>query len=391
MAEWLSVVGLGEDGLPGLAEASLVALSRAEVVFGSPRLLAQLTHADKRPWPVPFSIAPLLALRGRKVAALVSGDPFWHGAGGAIADQLPQGEWRAWPAPSVLSLAAAALGWRLEEVTALGLHAAPFARLRPALSPGARLIVTLRDGQAPAALAAWLTSLGFGDTLLHVMERLGGAEQQIRLFRAADPLPVTADLVSCALEVGEGPVLSHAAGRPDEIFEHDGQITRRPIRALALSALAPRGGELLWDLGAGSGSVGIEWLLAEGRNRVIAVEQDPLRAARARRNAAALGCVHYRLIEGKSAALIGQMEPPAAVFIGGGLDQALLERLTAILAPGTRLVAHGVTLETEALLIAARLRFGGDLLRIGLSEVTTLGQRHAWKAAYPVTQWRVQL
>ena len=391
MAEWLSIVGFGEDGLHGISEASRATILQAEVVFGSPRLLAQLNHPDKRPWPVPFSTTPLLALRGRKVAALVSGDPFWHGAGGTIAAQLPRDEWRALPVPSVMSLAAAVLGWRLEDVITLGLHATPLERLRPELSPGAKVIVTLRDGQAPAALAAFLTGLGFGETILHVMERLGGKGERVRSFRASDPLPVTENLVVCALEVSEGQVLTRASGRADELFENDGQITRRPLRALALSALAPRGGELLWDLGAGSGSIGIEWLLADNRNRVIATEQNRTRASRARKNAAAFGCENYRLAEGKSLDLIDGFETPAAVFIGGGLDQPLLDRLLEILPSGARLVAHAVTLETEALLVAAQRVIGGELLRVELSQITPLGTRHAWKAAYPVTQWSARL
>ena len=384
------MIGIGEEGVEGLSAASRAALARAEVVFGGPRHLALIAHADKRPWPVPFSLAPLLALRGRaRVAALVSGDPFWHGAGGSLAQHLPPEDWRAYPAPSVFSLAAARLGWRLEEVTCLGLHAAPLARLRRHLHPEARLIVTLRDGAAPAELGRYLTGLGFGASQLWLLERLGGPAERVTAALAAAQIPATTAPVACALRVAGPAALSLAGGREDALFEHDGQITKRPVRALALSALAPRGGELLWDLGTGSGSVAIEWLLAHPANRAIGVERDPARAERALRNAAAFGLEGFALQTGESLALLDRLPDPEAVFVGGGLDQPLLEALWARLTPGTRLVAHGVTLETESLLAQAQGRLGGQLLRIELSEAAPLGQKRGWKASYPVVQWRV--
>ncbi|MDO5371691.1 precorrin-6y C5,15-methyltransferase (decarboxylating) subunit CbiE, partial [Paracoccus sp. (in: a-proteobacteria)] len=304
MSEWLSIIGIGENGLKDLSEASREALERAETVFGSPRHLAMVEHPGKIQWPVPFSLAPLLALRGRPVAALASGDPFWHGAGGSLAQELPPGEWRAYPGVSVPSLVAARLGWRLEEVTCLGLHAAPLEQLRRHLTEGARLIVTLRDGAAPSALAGYLTSLGFGPSVLHVMEHLGGPKERIRRHAAEDTLPVFENLVACAIEVRGGKGLPQVPGLADDLFDHDGQITKRPIRALALSALAPRPGELLWDLGAGSGSVGIEWLLSHPRNRALGVERDPGRAARARTNARSLGVPQFEIREGSALELM---------------------------------------------------------------------------------------
>ena len=389
MSEWLSIIGIGENGLKDLAGASREALDRAEVVFGSPRHLALVDHPGKRPWPVPFSLASLLALRGRPVAALVSGDPFWHGAGGSLAQELPSGEWRAYPGVPVPSLVAARLGWRLEEVTCLGLHAAPLERLRRHLTDGARLIVTLRDGAAPSALAGYLTALGFGSSVLHVMEHLGGPRERIRRHAAHDGLPDFENLVACAIEVRGGKGLPQVPGLADDLFDHDGQITKRPIRALALSALAPRAGELLWDLGAGSGSVGIEWLLSHPRNRAVGVERDPARAARARANARSLGVAHFDIREGAALELLPGLPTPDAVFIGGGLDGALLDAVWAGLPAGTRIVAHGVTLETESLLAGAQARLGGTLLRIELSQAAPLGGKRGWKASHPVVQWSV--
>ena len=389
MAEWLSIIGIGENGLKDLSEASRDALERAEVVFGSPRHLAMVDHPCRSPWPVPFSLAPLLALRGRPVAALVSGDPFWHGAGGSLAQELHAGEWRAYPAISVLSLVAARLGWRLEEVTCLGLHAAPVEKLRRHLSEGARLIVTLRDGAAPAGLAGYLFSLGFGASTLHVMEHLGGPKERVRRYIAQDVLPRCEDLVACAIEVRGAKGLPHSSGLDDDLFEHDGQITKRPVRALALSALAPRPGELLWDLGTGSGSVGIEWLLSHPRNRAVGVERDPARAVRARANAISLGVPHFKIRQGSALDLLPSLPAPDAVFIGGGLDSPLLDALWGALPAGSRIVAHGITLETESLLACAQARLGGMLLRIELSQAAPLGSRRGWKASYPVVQWSV--
>ncbi len=391
MAEWLSIIGIGEDGPDGLAVASRRALAEAEVVFGGPRHLAMIEHPDKRPWPVPFDIAPVLAARGRRVAVLASGDPFWHGAGGVLATAVPAGEWRAFPAPSTPSLVAARLGWRLEEITCLGLHAAPLGRLRPHLAPGQRIIATLRDGAAAGRLARWLTDEGFGASMLRVMERLGGKGERLRTATAeAFDLDDIGAPVAVALEIaGDGPVISRASGIADSFLAHDGQISRRPVRALALSALAPRPGELLWDLGAGSGSIGIEWLLAHPANRCIAVERDPVRAARARANADRLGADRLRIETGESLAVLPSLPAPQAVFVGGGADAALLAALWDRLAPGARLVVHAVTLETEALLADWQGRKGGELLRIELAEAAPLGRKRGWKSAYPVVQWRV--
>ena len=391
MAEWLSIIGIGEDGAAGLPDASHQALKAAEVVFGGPRHLAMIDHPDKRPWPVPFAIAPVLALRGRRVAVLTSGDPFWFGAGGSLARELVPGEWRAFAVPSVFSLVAARKGWRLEEVTCLGLHAAPLARLRPHLAPGQRLIVTLRDGEAPSLLAAFLRETGFSASLVTFFEQLGGAQERAtEVTAAAFPDARLADLVVAALEIrGAGQAATLASGRADDLFEHDGQITKRPIRALALSALAPRAGELLWDLGAGSGSIGIEWLLAHPQMRAIGVEADATRAARARANAARLGVERLEIREGRALDLLPLLPRPDAVFIGGGADENLMNALWACLPQGVRLVAHGVTLETEALLTAWNGSKGGQLLRVELAEAAPLGRRRGWKSSYPVLQWSV--
>ena len=363
--------------------------------MGAPRHLALLPvlRAERIDWPVPFAdgIPTLLALRGRQVVMLASGDPFWFGAGTSVARHLTLGEWRSLPAPSTFGLAAARLGWPLEDVVCLGLHAAPLTRLRPHLSPDARIIVLVRDGAAVGDLAHYLVECGFGTSALTVMEALGGPRERIREAVAAGfGLSDVAHPVAVALRVkGSGRVVPRAAGLPDDWFEHDGQITKRPVRALTIAALAPRAGEMLWDIGAGSGSVGIEWLLSHPACQAIAIEADPTRAARLRENADRLGVDRLRLVVGMVPDALVGLPKPDAVFIGGGASESVLNGLWTVLPAGCRVVVNAVTLETEMLLAEWQARAGGNLLRIELAEATPLGRKRGWKSSYPVVQWSV--
>lgn len=389
---WLSLIGLGEDGLPGLSDASRAALEAAEIVFGGPRHLDLAGVGDRgRPWPVPFSVGPVLAERGRRVAVLASGDPFWHGAGGALAGALEPGEWRAFPAPSTFSLAAARLGWKLEEVICLGLHAAPFQRLVPVLGRGVRAICLLRDGAAPADLARWLVDHGFGPSRLVVLEALGGPRERVRTVAAEGfALEGIAAPVAVAIDCLGAPGLPRAPGLADDLFVSDGQITKRPVRALTLSALAPRPGEQLWDIGGGSGSVSVEWALAAPGAQATALEPRAERAANIRANAAAFGLDHrISVVEGTAPEALADLPPPDAVFIGGGASEAVLAALWGLIAPGTRLVANAVTLETEALLAQWHARHGGALIRAEFAEAEALGRMRGWARARPVVQWSV--
>lgn len=319
---------------------------------------------------------------------LVSGDPFWFGAGGSVASHLAPSDWQAFPVAGTFSLVAARLGWRLEDTLCLGLHAAPFARLRPVLTRGTRVICTLRDGAAVADLAAWLAANGFAETRLTVCEALGGPRERLR--DGAD-WPDIAAPVAVALDGAElprGAGLPRASGLPDALFHHDGQITKRPVRALTLSALAPRPGEVLWDIGGGSGSISVEWALAGGR--AFAIEARAGRAANIRANAEDFGLSHrITVIEGRAPEALTALPPPDAVFVGGGGSAALHEALWNGLPPGTRLVANAVTLETEALLASLHASHGGSLIRIDLAEAAPLGGFRGWQAARPVVQWSV--
>lgn len=389
------MIGIGEDGPDGLPPASRQALEAAEIVMGPKRHLGLLPplRAEVVEWPVPFceGVPLLLRFRGRRVAVLASGDPFWFGAGSVLAQHLDAGEWRALPAPSTASLAAARLGWPLERVTCLGLHAAPLTRLRPHLAPGARLIVLLRDGEVVGALAEWVTAQGFGASTLWVMEALGGPRERIRQARAQNmALDDIAHPVCVALEVaGDGAALPAVPGRPDDLFENDGQITKAPLRALTLAALAPHAGEHLWDIGAGSGAVSIEWLLAHPQTSATAIEAEPERAARAAANVERLGVDRLKVIEGRAPQALEGLAVPDAVFIGGGLSEALLGDLWGRVPTGTRVVVNAVTLESDALLARWHAAEGGRLMRFEVAEAAPLGKKRGWRAAYPIVQWSV--
>ena len=184
------------------------------------------------------------------------------------------------------------------------------------------------------------------------------------------------------------PGLPRASGLPDDAFAHDGQITKRPIRALTLSALAPFPGAHLWDLGAGSGSISVEWCLAGGT--ASAVEHRADRIANIAANADAFGLSHrLTLTHSPTADALPHLPRPDAVFIGGGADAALLAALWDMIPPGTRLVMSAVTLETEALLYDAHARLGGALLRIDIAQTAPLGRMRGWSASRPVVQWSV--
>jgi precorrin-6Y C5,15-methyltransferase (decarboxylating) len=396
-APWLTVLGLGEDGLDGLPPASRQVLERAEIIMGPPRHLSLVpeTTAQRVEWPVPFAdgLPILTKFRGQPTVVLASGDPFWFGAGSVIARNFEAGEWAALPGQSTFSLAAARLGWPLESTLTFGLHAAPLTRLRPYLARGLRAILLLRNGAAVAELATYLTETGFADTRLHVMEALGGPRERSRSVSLTEALLGGFDHPVCVgLEVaGEGRAFPKASGKPDEIFETDGQITKRPVRALTLSALAPQRDEHLWDIGGGTGSISIEWLMCDPTLTATTIEPRADRAERIRRNADALGQDRLNVVHGTAPDVLTGLTPPDVVFIGGGLSAELLAWLSDTLPAGTRLVANAVTLESEALLAQWHELLGGELLRIELALAGALGPRRGWKSAFPVVQWSVTL
>ncbi|MDG1449749.1 MAG: precorrin-6y C5,15-methyltransferase (decarboxylating) subunit CbiE [Ascidiaceihabitans sp.] len=389
---WLTILGLGEDGPNAMTPASLKALQSAEFVMGATRHLSLLPEVDAEliTWPVPFAdgIAQLLELRGKRVVALASGDPFWFGAGSVFARHLQPDEWTSIAGPATFSLAAAQMGWPLENTLCLGLHAAPLSRLRAHLSTGQKCIVLLRDGAALQELSTYISDNGFGDSDLTVLEALGGPRQRVTAF---DQLAEAVQHPVCvAIDIkGSGPAISKASGKDDALFANDGQITKRPIRALTLSALAPKFGEHLWDLGTGSGSIAIEWLLSHPSVTATAVEANSERAARAAHNAMTLGVERLDVITAKSIDVLDDLPAPDVVFVGGGLTQELLDALWNIMPVGCRFVTNAVTLESEVIVAQAHAAKGGELMRIEIANSKPLGTKRGWSSAYPIVQWSV--
>jgi precorrin-6B C5,15-methyltransferase / cobalt-precorrin-6B C5,C15-methyltransferase len=398
LARWLSIVGIGEDGLDGLSPAARELIRGAEMVFGGRRHLAlagPLIRGAPRAWPSPFDGAAdeVRRHRGRQVCVLASGDPFHYGIGAVLARHIEPREMIVLPAPSAFSLAAAQLGWSLPDAVLLSLHGRSLDLIRPHLQPGARILILTSDGDGPAALAQLLAQSGFGQSRLTVLEALGGPRQRIRSATAAAfGLGSVDALNTVAIEVAAGSdakILPRTAGIADDLFEHDGQISKREIRAVVLSSLAPRRGELLWDIGAGCGSVAIEWMLSDPTLRAIAVERRDDRAARIVRNAAACGVPELHVIAGVAPGAFAELPAPDAIFVGGGASEAgVLDAAARALRPGGRLVVNAVTLETETLLLARHAALGGELLRLAISRAEPLGGKTAWRAAMPVTQWK---
>jgi precorrin-6Y C5,15-methyltransferase (decarboxylating) len=409
---WLSIVGIGEDGLAGLGAAALDALAAADVVFGARRHLALLEQAlpapvaaraigqRRVPWPQPFDLAfeQVLALRGMPVCVLASGDPMWFGAGAKLAARLTPGEYRVLPVLSSAQLAAARLGWPLQAVSVVRPVCAdpPLApelaltRVRLHLADGARLLILSADAQTPVMLAELLRVDGWGASVLTVFERLGGpAERRIEAtadrWAESDIDPLNLIAVECRAPAGWLP-RSRRCALPDNVYTHDGQLTKHNVRALTLSRLAPGPGELLWDVGAGCGSIGIEWMRAEDSCRAVAIEPDAKRRGMIAQNAAALGVPELVVVAGRAPQALAELPTPDAVFIGGGLTTAdVAARCWAALRPGGRLVANAVTVQSEAALAALRAEIGGTMTRVQVAEAIPLGRFDGWRPAMPIT------
>ncbi len=390
---WLTIVGVGEDGaLPSTARAII---DGATAIFGGARHLALVgpTPAAQRPWPSPFSlgVAQVIERRGSPTVVLASGDPFFFGVGATLAEKIAPQEIFCLPAPSTFALVAARLAWSQQDCALLSLHGRAFERVTPHLQPKRRLIALSWDGTTPARLATHLAVRGFGRSCVHVLENLGGARERIRSAAAAEfALQDISPLNAVAVELVADPdarVIPLAPGLPDEWFEHDGQLTKRDVRAITLAALAPRRGERLWDIGAGAGSIAIEWMLADPANRAIAIERHEARAARVARNASALGVPDLEIVRGAAPGALEGLAGPDAVFIGGGGRDTLEVAWTALPSRG-RIVVNAVTIETQAFLFDAFAAHGGDLVQVQIAKARAVGRFHGLDPAMGVLQWR---
>jgi len=391
---WLTVIGIGEDGLDGLSRTARTLVEQAEVLVGGERHLAMVPQgpAERIAWrqPLAESLPEIAAHQGRRVAVLASGNPLWYGGGALLLRRFGREAMLVLPAPSAFSLAAARMGWPLADCTPLTLHGRPLARLALFLQPGARLLILSEDGTTPAAVAALLSSRGWGKSALTVLEHMGGPKERRLERRAATwSEPRVADLNTLAVDCVAGPgarIHSRLAGLPDDAYRHDGQITKRVVRAATLAALMPLTGETPWDVGAGSGSIAIEWLRGGGA-RAVAIEHDPARLALIAENAAMLGVPELEIVAGEAPAALADLPAPDAVFLGGGTGTpGIFDEAWSRLRPGGRLVANAVTVAGEARLAAWHAAHGGRLTRIAVSKAEPLGSGHAWRSLLPVTQ-----
>ncbi len=399
MSAWLSVVGIGEDGLAGLSQAARTIIAAAEVLVGGKRHHAFVpeTGALRVEWasPLALTLDALETYRGKRVVVLASGDPMWFGVGATLARRFGTDALHILPHVSAYALAAARLAWPLGDTGKITIHGRPLAALAVHLHDRARLIVLTHDGASPAAVAKLLVAKGYGKSRLVALERLGGPAERALSGIAQDwPHEDVNDLNTLAIECVAGPDarrLSRLAGLPDDCFEHDGQLTKRIVRAATLAALSPLPGQLLWDVGAGNGSISIEWLRAAPRMRAIAIERDAARRTRIARNAETLGVPDIEIVAGEAPSALSGLKAPDAVFIGGGASiPGVVEACWAALKPGGMFVANAVTLESEAMLTGWHAKHGGELARIGVSHAEPIGPHRGWRTAMPVTQISVR-
>jgi len=397
MKPWLSIVGLGEDGLAGLSPAARGLVDAAEVLIGGERHLAMLPEdgRERLTWPSPLLalVDDILARRGQAVCVLATGDPLAYGIGSTLVGRVPIEEITIIPGASAFSLAAARLGWILAEVDCLTLHGRPLALLEPYIQPGAKLLLLSNGPETPAAVAARLLARGAGKSAMTALAHMGGSRES-RISASAedwgDPeVPALNTLaVDCCLDA-DAPLLPRVPGLPDEAFRNDGQLTKREQRAVTLAALAPVAGQLLWDVGAGCGSIAIEWMRAANGARAIAFEQNKVRIKMIAENAVALGAPGLEVVAGDANETLVGNSAPDAVFIGGAVtSEEVFETCWRALLPGGRLVTNAVTLEGEAALIARHEAHGGELVRIDISHVENIGSRRALRPRMAVMQWR---
>ncbi|GAA2827318.1 precorrin-6y C5,15-methyltransferase (decarboxylating) subunit CbiE [Kribbella solani] len=419
-ADQITVVGVGANGWPGLTPEAQTAIHKAEVLMGSTRQLALIpTAAVRVAWPSPLSEALPRLLKeysGKQICVLASGDPTYHGIGTTLVRLLGPDAVHVIPHPSSVSLACARLGWPQDQIQVVSLVKNPVEHLHPHLTPDRRLLVLSRNAQTPAEVAHLLTARGYGASQLTILEQLAAPTERIRTTpatnwpttlaglsadRATPATPATSALplgwsdpidplnVIAIHTPADAPVLSTSPGLPDDVYENDGQLTKREVRAVTLSRLAPVPGQLLWDIGGGAGSIAIEWSRHHPSCRAIAIERDPARADRLARNATNLG-VPVTTVAGAAPTALADLEPPHAIFIGGGAIAAgMIEACWTALRPGGRLVTNSVTLETDALITQWHTRYGGDLIRLEVHRAAPLGTMTAWRPSLPVTIWSV--
>ncbi len=391
---WLHIVGIGEDGVDGLTPATRSVVDAADVIIGGERhhKLASNPKAERIAWPSPFDamIATIEGLRGRRAVVLVTGDPLWFSVGARIGRAIDPAEIVFHPQLSAFQLAAARMGWSLADVETLTVHGRPVEQMIAFIQPDARLLVLTTGAETPSQIARFLTDRGFGGSKMTVLAAMGG-ENEARFDGTTEGwdhnVPAFNTLAVDCVAAPDAALLPRVPGLDDALFQSDGTMTKREVRAATLAKLMPMRGALLWDIGCGSGSVAIEWMRAARYARAIGIEPRADRRAMAGSNAMALGAPKLELVEGTVPEALDGLAAPDAIFIGGGMSRQTFEAAWAALRPLGRLVANAVTLETETEIATLHGEYGGDLVRLSISRAEPVGRLTGWRPAMPVTQW----
>ena len=395
-APWLQIVGIGEDGMAGLSSDARNAVENAEIIIGGDRhhLLSGQVQAQRVSWPSPFDalIDQIIGFKGKRLVVLVTGDPLWYSVGARITKSIAPAQIQFHPQLSAFQWAACRLGWSLADIETLTVHGRPVEQIVPSFAPGARILALTRDGDSPAEIAGLLRQAGYGESTLTVLASLGGPQESKIEGNARDWSADVPDFHVLAIDciADADAVILPRSGLPDRCYEHDGMLTKQALRALAIAKLVPVRGGLLWDIGAGCGSVGIEWMRSAPEARAISIEPHAERREMAARNAKALGAPALRVVDGWAPQKLAELPPPDAIFIGGGLSEATADACFDAIKAHGRIVAHAVTLESESVLAAIHAKHGGELVRLAAQILEPVGRLHGWKPAMPVTQWSWQ-
>ncbi len=394
MSAWLHIVGIGEDGLDGLTPATRAVVEAAEVIIGGDRhhALSCSVTAERLAWPHPFDalIDVLKGLRGKRVVVLATGDPLWFSVGARIGRAIPSAEIIYHPQLSAFQLAAVRMGWSMADVETLTVHGRPVEQMIAFIQPEQRLLILTTGADTPAQIARFLTERGYGRSPMTVLAAMGGRDEARFEGIAHNWDHVVPAFNTLAVECVAAPdaaLLPRVPGLADELFRHDGTMTKQEVRAVTVAKLMPMRAALLWDIGTGCGSVAIEWMRAARYARAVGIDPRADRRAMAAANALALGTPKLEIIDGEAPEALAGLEAPDAVFIGGGLSEAVFDAAFAALKPLGRLVANAVTLESETVLMALHARHGGQLVKLSVNRVEPVGSYRGWRALMPVTQW----
>ncbi|SLN22596.1 Precorrin-6Y C(5,15)-methyltransferase [decarboxylating] [Roseovarius albus] len=391
---WLHIVGIGEDGMDGLVPATRAIVEAAEVIIGGDRhhKLSDNTTAERVAWPSPFDalIDLLIAKRGKRVVVLATGDPLWFSVGARIGREIEANEVVYHPQLSAFQLAAARMGWSMADLETLTVHGRPVEQMIAFIQPEVRLLILTTGAETPGQIAQFLTERGFGRSKMSVLAAMGGKDEA-RFDGVAESwdhdVPAFNTLAVECVAAPDAALLPRVPGLADELFQHDGTMTKQEVRAATLAKLMPMRGALLWDVGTGCGSIAVEWMRGARYARAIGIEPRADRRAMAAANALALGVPKLQLVEGRVPDALNGLDAPDAVFIGGGLSRETFEASWAALRPLGRMVCNAVTLESEALLLELHKEHGGQLVKLSVNRAEPIGGLTGWRPLMPVTQW----